>query len=285
MIILIGTSGVEVGTELIWDYVQEYDTPVIFVINQLDHLKANFENTLEQTVKRFGSKVIPIQFPYNHESGSFSIIDTLRMTMYVYPSKGGKPKKEPIPIDEMPKAAKIHNTLVEIAAENEDGLMEKYFENGSLDESDLAKGLTIALAKQEFYPIFCASAEQNKGSGRIMGFINDIAPSPMDRPTIHLENDEIASNTSESDAKLFIYKTLTKPQVGRVSYFKVYGGTIRSGDSLHNLTNDETERLSHIFETEGKSRTAIDHMVAGDLGVTLKLKDSHTNDTLGTKSS
>lgn len=118
-----------------------------------------------------------------------------------------------------------------------------------------------------------------------MGFINDIAPSPMDRPTIHLENDEIASNTSESDAKLFIYKTLTKPQVGKVSYFKVYGGTIRSGDSLHNLTNDETERLSHIFETEGKSRTAIDHMVAGDLGVTLKLKDSHTNDTLGTKSS
>lgn len=281
LILLNATAGVEVGTELLWEYVDQYKTPTIFIINQIDHEKANYEKTLEQTKNRFGPKVIPIQFPYDHDSGSLAIVDALRMTMYVFPNEGGKPIKENIPTDAMSRAKELHNVLVEAAAENEEGLMEKYFENGTLDESDLAKGLTIALAKHEIFPVFCASAIENKGSGRIMGFINDISPSPADSPPIRLQDGNEIAYDPEDDTRIFIYKTLTEPQVGRVSYFKVFSGTIRSGDNLENLTNHETERISQIYEAEGKIRNAVDNLVAGDIGVTVKLKDSHTNDTLG----
>ena len=153
MILLNGASGVEVGTELIWEYVQEFNTPALFIINKCDHEKLDYESTIDQARKRFGNKVLPIQMPYFDEEGNFCIIDALRMTMYVFGPKGGKPTKVQIPAVQMPQAIEMHNALVEAAAENEDGLMEKYFEEGSLDESDLAKGLTIALANQEIYPV------------------------------------------------------------------------------------------------------------------------------------
>ncbi len=283
MIILNGVSGVEVGTELIWEYVEKFNTPALFVINKCDHEKINFEATLEQAIERFGSKVIPVQMPYTDDNGNFCIIDALRMTMYVFNEKGGKPTKTTIPALHMPQAIEMHNALVEAAAENEEGLMEKYFEEGSLDETDLAKGLTIALANQEIYPVFCASALDNKGSGRIMGFINDIAPSPADRPDATLENGNNLACSTDDNTSLFIYKTLSEPQVGKVSYFKVYSGTIKSGDELVNQNTRETERLNQIYVTEGKTRTAVDSLIAGDLGVTLKLKNSHSNQTMSTK--
>lgn len=283
MILLNGSSGVEVGTELIWEYVQEFNTPALFVINKCDHEKLDYESTLEQAKARFGNKVLPIQMPYTDEDGNFCIIDALRMTMYVFGPKGGKPIKVQIPAIHMPTAIEMHNALVEVAAENEDGLMEKYFEEGSLDEADLAKGLTIALANQEIYPVFCASAIENKGSGRIMGFINDIAPSPADRPHATLESNDTLPCSTDQENSIFIYKTLSEPQVGRVSYFKVYSGQIRTGDEFINQTTRETERLNQLYTAEGKIRTATDTLIAGDLGVTLKLKNSHSNDTLNAK--
>ncbi len=283
IILLNGASGVEVGTEIIWEYVQDFNTPALFVINQCDHEKIDFEQTLEQAQERFGNKVIPVQMPYTNSEGQFCIIDALRMTMYVFSDKGGKPSKTQIPAILMPRAIEMHNVLVEAAAENEEGLMEKYFEEGSLDEADLAKGLTIALANQEIYPVFCASALENKGSGRIMGFINDIAPSPADRAPATLENNDSLTCDPSTDNTIFIYKTLSEPQVGQVSYFKVYGGTIKSGEELYNHSTRESERLNQLYTTEGKNRTSVDHLIAGDLGVTLKLKNSHTNNTLNTK--
>ena len=189
LILLNAASGVEVGTEIVWEYVQNYQTPALFVINQMDHPKADYDTTLEQAKNRFGNKVIPIQYPYNSGEKFNSIIDVLRMTMYVFPENGGKPEKMPIPTSELEKANALHNALVEAAAENEEGLMEKYFDKGNLDEEELAKGLTIALAHQQIYPVFCASGLKDMGSGRIMGFIDDIAPSPADRPAKKLEND------------------------------------------------------------------------------------------------
>jgi len=283
LILVNAAHGVEVGTEIIWDYVQKFHTPSIFVLNQLDHEKADFDQTLEQIEQRFGPKTLLFQYPTQTGNGFNAIIDALRMTMYVFDKQGGKPEKKPIPDSEMEKAAAMHNKIVEAAAENDETLMDKYFEEGTLREDDLAKGLTIALANQQIFPIFCASAIKNMGSGRIMGFINDIAPSPADRPIPVLENGTKLSCDSNGPSVAFIYKTMSEPQVGLVSYFKVFSGTIKSGDDLINLKNGSSERINNLFEAEGKVRNTTDSLQAGDIGVTLKLKNAHTNNTLASK--
>lgn len=283
LILLNAANGVEVGTEIVWEYVQDYKTPSIFVINQMDHPKAEYEKTLEQAKERFGDKVVPIQYPYTSKEGFNSIIDALRMVMYEFPDNGGKPIKLPIPEEEKLRADRMHNALVEIAAENEEGLMEKYFEEGNLSEEELAKGLTIALAKQQFYPVFCASALRNMGSGRIMGFIDDIAPSPADRPDKELDNGNLLPCDENGKTCLFIYKSLAEPQVGLVSYFKLFSGMLKVGDELINADNCVAEKVTQIYVAEGKDRTAVDTLYAGDLGVLLKLKSTHTNQTLHEK--
>ena len=276
-------NGVEVGTELLWEYIEEFHTPTIIVINQLDHEKANFDMTLDQIRSRFGPKVIPVQYPLNAGTGFNTIIDTLRMVMYVFPKDGGKPEKKPIPESEVGRAQEMHQALVEAAAENDESLMEKFFDEGSLNEHELAKGLTIALANQQIFPVFAASGKMNMGSGRIMGFINDIAPSPADRPFPKgTKGDQIAPDPT-GPLRVFIYKTISEPQVGNVSYFKVYSGTLHPGDDLINLSNSNHERINAIYVSNGKNREAVNELKAGDLGVTVKLKESHTNNTLASK--
>lgn len=276
-------SGVEVGTELVWEYVQKYETPAIFVVNQLDHEKADYASTLDQLIDRFGKKVIPVQYPINAGTGFNTIIDALRMTMYVFPEGGGKPEKQEIPDSEIGRAQEMHNMLVEAAAENDETLMEQFFEQGSLNEQELAKGLNLALKQQEIYPVFCASATENMGSGRIMGFLNDIAPSPADREVVNLENGGTIPYDPNGAPHIFIYKTLSEPQVGTVSYFKVCSGKIKQGDELYNERTSTTERINQVFIANGKTRETVNELVAGDLGVCVKLKDTHTNDTLGEK--
>ncbi len=283
ILVLNAAAGVEVGTELVWEYIEQYETPALFVINQMDHPKADFEKTLEQAKERFGSKLVPIQYPLNSGEGFNQILDALRMVVYEFPTNGGKPEKKPIPESEMERAKAMHNTLVEIAAENEEGLMEKYFEEGTLSEEDLSKGITIALAQQQFFPLFVASGLKDMGSGRIMGFLNDIAPSPADRPKRVLENGEQIAYDANDKTTLFIYKTASEPQVGLISYFKVITGKIHPGDELINANNGELERITQLFVSEGKDRIPVDVLEAGDLGVTVKLKNSRTNTTLNTK--
>jgi len=285
LMILNTASGVEVGTEILWENAQKFNTPTIFIANQCDHEKSDFEATLEQAINRFGNKVLPVQYPMNPGNGFNAIIDALRMTMYVFNEGGGKPEKQDIPEDQMGRAQEMHNALVEAAAENDEALMEKFFDEGSLSEEELAKGLTLALANGELYPVFCCSSTSNMGSGRIMGFIKDIAPSPADRdPAMTTKGAELVCDASASPS-LFIYKTLSEPQVGMVSYFKVYSGTLDSGLDLTNHKNSNVERFNQIFVAEGKNRKQVDQLIAGDIGVTTKLKNSHTNDTLREKGS
>lgn len=283
MMIVNAANGVEVGTELLWEYIEKFGTPCLFVVNQLDHDKANYDTTLEQIKSRFGPKVIPFQYPLQTGSGFNTIVDALRMVMYVFPKDGGKPEKQPIPDSEIGRAQTMHQALVEAAAENDESLMEKFFDEGNLSEAELTQGLNTALAHQQIFPVFCASGKLNMGSGRIMGFINDIGPSPADRPQpLSTKGEPIAPDPS-APTRIFIYKTISEPQVGNVSYFKVYSGTLRPGDDLINLANSNHERISQIYVSEGKNREAINELKAGDLGVTVKLKESHTNNTLATK--
>ncbi len=283
VVVLNAVNGVEVGTEIMWDYMQRFETPGVLVINQLDHDKAEFNTTLEQAKERFGNNVVPIQYPLNQGIGFNSIIDALRMVMYVFSPDGGKPEKHPIPEAEMNKAQEMHNMLVEVAAENDEELMERFFEEGTLNEEELAHGLTIALANQEFYPVFCCSSSQNMGSGRLMGFLNDIAPSPAARPPAKLEGGGTLNCDDGGDPTIFIYKTMSEPKVGMLSYFKVYSGKVSTGDELFNNERRYSERLTQLYVCNGKNRVAVDELSAGDIGVTVKLKDSHTNDTLTIK--
>jgi elongation factor G len=282
IMLLNAKNGVEVGTELIWEYVQSFKTPTIFVINQLDHDKADFDATFEQARSRFGDKVVTVQYPLSPENrdGAFCIVDALRMVTYKFPNDGGKPEKLPIPSAEMSKAEAMHQILVEAAAENDENLMELFFENGTLTEEELAKGLTIALANQEIFPVFCASATKNMGSGRIMGFIHDICPSPAERPDAPLTNGGKLTCDTNGKTAIFIYKTMSEQNVGNVSYFKVYSGTLSVGDDLYNATNSTVERMNQLFVSEGKNRELVNTLKAGDLGVTVKLKNAHTNNTL-----
>ncbi len=285
IMMLNARSGVEVGTELIWEYVQTNKTPTLFVINQLDHDKADFDATLEQAQARFGNKVLPVQYPLSTGDGFDTIVDALRMVVYKFPDSGGKPEKHPIPNAEMSRAEEMHQALVEAAAEGDEGLMELFFENGTLTEEELTKGLNVALATQSFYPVFCVSSTHNMGSGRVMGFIHDICPSPNQRPAAPLSNGGALACDEKGKTAVFIYKTMSEPNVGNVSYFKVYSGTLNSGDDLVNAENGSVERINQMFVSEGKNREMVSQLLAGDIGVTVKLKNSHTNNTLNVKGS
>ena len=283
LMLLNAKSGVEVGTELLWEYVEKFDTPTLFIVNQLDHEKADFDNTVEQAKDRFGNKILPIQYPLNPGTGFNTIVDALRMTMYVFPPGGGKPEKKSIPDSEKNRVAEMHQAIVEAAAENDEELMERYFDQGTLSEEDLAYGLRMAIAKCAIYPLFCCSALQNMGSGRIMGFINDVCPSPGERLPVKLEGGGELNCNSNGDASIFIFKTHNEPRVGTISYFKVFSGMLKTGDELVNADNRTVERFGQLYIANGKSREPAQELKAGDLGCVVKLKNSHTNQTLNKK--
>jgi elongation factor G len=281
--VLNAKNGVEVGTELLWEYVERFKTPALFVINHLDHEKADYESTLSEAQERFGNNVIPVQYPLNQGDGFNTIVDALRMTLYVFPPDGSKPEKKPIPESEMGRAQEMHQALVEAAAENDEDLMEKFFDAGTLTEEELAAGLRIAIAEQAIFPVFCCAAGHNMGSGRVMGFINDVCPSPAERPPAELIDGETLECKTDDATTIFIFKTISEPRVGNVSYFKVYSGKLRAGDEMVNAKSRNTERFSQVFIANGKNRASVDELQAGDIGVIVKLKDAHTNNTLNSK--
>ncbi|TAM98292.1 MAG: elongation factor G [Chitinophagaceae bacterium] len=275
--------GVEVGTELLWDYVDQYHKPTIIAINQLDSDKANFQQTLDEAKSFFGSAVTLMQYPLNAGSGFNAIIDLLKMVMYRFSADGGKPEKLPIPDTEKENAEKLHNELVEKAAENDETLMELYFEKGSLDEDEMRKGLKIGMMKHDVFPVFCLSAKHNMGSGRMMGFIDNIAPSAMEMSPEKTADKQEVICSSEGPARLFIFKTLMEPHLGRLSFFKVLSGEIMPGSELTNEKENNTERISQLFIADGQNRNSINRLKAGDTGCTLKLKNTLSNETLNGK--
>jgi elongation factor G len=277
-------NGVEVSTELIWNYADQFKKPVILAINQVDHPKSNFEATVDSIKQRFGSPAVLMQYPVNEGEGFNSIIDLLKMTMYQFPKEGGKPKKLPIPEGELDKANELHNELVEKAAENDEELMELYFDKGNLDEDELRKGLKIGMMKHDVFPIFCMSAKKNMGSGRMMGFIDNVAPSAIEmNPEISTEGEEIQCDPNQPTA-IFVFKTIIEPFLGKITYFKVISGVLKIGQDLINNQNDTSERFNQLFIMDGKNKNNVDQLVAGDIGATVKLKNTHTNDTLHDKS-
>lgn len=282
VLLLNGTQGVEVGTEHVWEYSETFNTPLVLVINQLDNEKANFNQTLEQAKNRFSDKVTIIQYPYNIGNAFNSIIDVLKMVMYQFPDDGGKPKKVAIPEEEAERAAELHEALIEAVAEYDETLMEAFFDAGTLTEEQLTKGMKLSMLNRQLFPVFCCSATQNMGSGRILGFLNDIAPAPKDRHAMLSDGTEIPCDANGKEA-IFIFKTFSEPHLGEIAYFKVYSGTLKNGDELYNHKTRTSERFSQFFLLNGKNRAVAETLYAGDIGVVVKLKDSKINDTLSDK--
>ncbi|MBL0340469.1 MAG: elongation factor G [Bacteroidetes bacterium] len=280
VMLLNAQHGVEVGAELIWNYVDEYKKPTIFAVNQLDHEYSDFNSTVEQAKARFGKQVTIMQYPINQGIGFDSIIDLLKMTMYKFPKGGGKPEKLPIPESEMERANQLHNELVERAAENDEKLMELYFEKGNLDEDEMRVGIKKGMMNHDIFPVFCLSAKQNMGSGRLMGFIDNVAPSAIEMPFEKtIDEKEIPCNPS-GPTVLFVFKTLVEPHLGKLTFFKVLSGEVVVGMELNNSNTNTTERIGQLFIMDGKNRNPIERLKAGDIGSTLKLKNTQTNHTL-----
>ena len=277
--VLNGQYGVEVGTEIIWNYIKEFHKPTVFVINQIDHPGLNFEKSFNSIKSLVGNKVVKIQFPVVID-GAQCIIDVLKMKMYRFSAEGGKPEKFPIPDDQKVTAVALHNELVEKAAENDEELMELFFEKGSLNEDEMRKGIKAGMLNYDLFPVFCMSALNDMGSGRLMGFIDNVAPAAIDlKPEVSAEGKNILPKT-EAPPVLFVFKTVHQPNLGQVTFFKVKRGEVRINDKLVNTRNGETEVFNQLFIMDGKERNPISKLVVGDIGATLKLKHTETNDTL-----
>jgi elongation factor G len=283
VMLLNASMGVEVGTDITWQYTEQFKTPMIFAVNQLDHDKSDFDKTVQQARDHFGTKVVMVQYPLQQGAGFHEIVDLLRMTVYKFRDAGGKPEKLPIPDSEREKADRLHKELVEAVASNDETLMEHYFDKGELDEDEMKDGLKKAMINHDLFPLFCLSAERNMGSGRLMGFIDNVCPAANEMPPQVTRRGKPLPCDANGPVCLFVYKTVSEPHVGELSFFKVYSGTVRSGMELVNETTNVAEKISQLFILEGNRRTNVNELTAGDIGATLKLRNTHVNNTLHEK--
>lgn len=283
VMLLNAVMGVEVCTDIIWDYTEKFRTPMIFAINKLDDDNADFDKTVREAKAHFGSNVVLVQYPRQTGAGFHEIVDVLRMTLYKFKDTGGKPEKLPIPDDEKQRADELHKELIEAIASNDESLMEKYFDQGELSEDEMKEGMKKAMIHHDLFPVFCLSAERNMGSGRLMGFIDNVCPSANEMPPQQTRKGEALTCDANGPACLFIYKTVNEPHVGELSFFKVYSGSVKNGMELENETTGVVEKISQLFLVEGNKRVAINELTAGDIGATLKLRNTHVNNTLHTK--
>ena len=283
VMILNGVMGVEVGTDIIWEYTDKFKTPMIFAVNKLDDDQADFDKTVQQAKDHFGNKITVVQYPRQQGSGFHEIVDVLRMVMYKFKDSGGRPEKLPIPDEENDKAEQLHRELVEAIASNDETLMEKYFDQGELSEDEMKEGLKKAMIHHDLFPLFCLSAERNMGSGRLMGFIDNVCPSANEMPPQTAISGESLPCEASGPACIFVYKTVSEPHVGDLSFFKVFSGTIKSGMELVNESNGVMEKINQLFLMEGNKRMPVQELAAGDIGATLKLRNTHINNTLHIK--
>ncbi len=283
-VILIDSQyGVEVGTQNIFRTCASLKKPVIFALNQLDGEKADYENVIEQMREIFGNKVITIQYPLNAGPGFNAMIDVLLMKKYSWGPEGGVPVIEDIPEEEKEKALALHQQLVEAAAENDETLMEKFFDQGHLTEDEMREGIRKGLVDRSVFPVFCVSALKDMGVRRMMEFLGNVVPFVEDMPApVNTEGEEVKPD-SNGPLSLYMFKTTVEPHIGEVSYFKVMSGTLTPGVDLDNINRGTKERIAQIYCVCGQIKNAVDKLCAGDIGATVKLKDARTGNTLDAK--
>lgn len=283
LLLINGQYGPEVGTQNHFRYTEKLGKPVIFLVNQLDSEKFDYHQVLDNLTDIYGSKVIPIQYPLNEGPNFNSLIDVLLMKKYTWKPEGGEPTIEDIPEEEKEKAMAMHRALVEAAAENDEELMEKFFDTETLTEDELRTGIRKGLATRSMYPVFCVCATKDMGVRRLMEFLGNVVPFVDEMPQVHNTRGEEVKPDPKAPTSLYFFKTANEPHIGGVQYFKVMSGTVHEGDDLTNTDRGSKERMAQIFACAGANRIKVEELVAGDIGCTVKLKDVRTGNTLAGK--
>jgi elongation factor G len=287
LVLVDGVAGVEVQTEKVWQFAEEFALPRAVIINKLDRDRADFDRALESVNQVFGRGAVPIQIPIGSERDFMGVVDLIRMKAYSYtPDGDGKGKEGEIPSDLADAARKAHDALVEMVAESNDALMEEFFDKGSLSAEQIVEGVKLGVRAMRFFPVLCASALHNIGTDLILNFIVDNLPSPLERAGLPaaVNGEETMRKFDENEApSMFVFKTTADPFAGRISYFKVVTGVVRNDAGLQNLTRGVAERLAHIASPQGKTLQPVTEVRAGDIGAVAKLKETLTGDTLADK--
>ena len=283
VILINGQYGPEVGTQNNFRYTEKLKKPVIFLINQLDSEKCDFDNIINTMKDIYSDKCVQIQYPLQTGPDFNSLIDGLIMKKLSCDKDGGEPKREDIPEEEMEKAMELHRALVEAAAENDDELMEKFFDDKPLTEDELRMGIRKGLVTRSIFPVFCVDAHKDMGVQRLMEFLGNVVPFVDDMPACRNTRGEEVPHKSDAPESLYFFKTGMEPHIGEVSYFKVMSGSVKAGDDLTNADRGSKERMGQIYACAGANRIPVDELKAGDLGCTVKLKDVKTGNTLNAK--
>ena len=283
VILVNGQYGPEVGTMNSFRLTEKFNKPVIFLVNQLDRDNCDFESIMNNMRETYGKKCVEVQYPIATGAGFNAVIDVLMMKKYSWKPEGGAPIIEYIPAEEMDKAEELHAALVEAAAENDEALMEKFFETMELDQEEIREGIRKGLIARSIFPVFCVCASRDMGVRRLMEFLGNVVPFVNEMPKVQNTNgDEIAPDSNGPES-LFFFKTGMEPHIGEVSYFKVMSGSVKPGDDLTNADRGSKERIGQIFACAGANRVSVDELKAGDIGCTVKLKDVKTGNALNAK--
>ena len=283
VILINGQYGPEVGTQNNFRYTEKLKKPVIFLVNQLDSDKCDFDTIISNMQEIYGPKCVQIQYPLETGPGFHSLIDVLLMKKYSWGPDGGVPTIEDIPAEEMDKAMELHKILVEAAAENDETLMEKFFEEEALTEDELREGIRKGLVTRSIFPVFCVCAGKDMGVRRLMEFLGNVVPFVSEMPKIHnTRGEEVAANP-DGPTSLYFFKTGVEPHIGEVCYFKVMSGSVKTGADLVNADRGSRERLAQLYACAGSNRIAVDELRAGDIGCSVKLKDVKTGNALNEK--
>lgn len=283
LLLINGQYGPEVGTQNHFRYTEKLGKPVIFLVNQLDSEKFDYHQVLDSLIDIYGKKVVPIQYPLNEGPDFNSLIDVLLMKKYTWKPEGGEPTIEDIPEEEKEKALAMHRALVEAAAENDEELMEKFFDTETLTEDELRTGIRKGLATRSMYPVFCVCASKDMGVRRLMEFLGNVVPFVDEMPQVHNTRGEEVKPDANAPTSLYFFKTANELHIGGVQYFKVMSGTVHEGDDLTNTDRGSKERIAQLFACAGANREKVEELVAGDIGCTVKLKDVRTGNTLAGK--
>lgn len=283
VVLINGQYGPEVGTQNCFRYTEKLKKPVIFLINQLDSDKCDFDTIIASMKDIYGSKCVQIQYPVQTGPGFNALIDVLLLKKYTWKPEGGAPVIEDIPAEEMDKAMELHRALVEAAAENDEELMEKFFESESLTEDELREGIRKGLVTRSIFPVFCVCAGKDMGVRRLMEFLGNVVPFVDEMPKVHnTRGEEVAADVTGPES-LYFFKTGMEPHIGEVSYFKVMSGCVKPGDDLTNADRGSKERMGQIYACAGANRVPVEQLNAGDIGCTVKLKDVKTGNALNGK--
>lgn len=283
VLLINGGRGPEVGTQNHFRYTEKLGKPVVFLVNQLDDEACDYDSVTEDLQTIYGTKAVVVQYPVKTGPDFNSLIDVLLMKKLTWGPEGGKPTIEEIPAEEAEKAQALHKLLVEAAAENDEQLMEKFFDTEHLTEDEMREGIRKGMVTRSIFPIFCVCAYKNMGVGRLMEFLGNIVPFVDEMPEVHNTRGEAVKPDANGPTSLYFFKTGVEPHIGEVQYFKVMSGTVHEGDDLTNADRGSKERMSQLFVCAGATREKVEQLEAGDIGCTVKLKDVRTGNTLNGK--